>query len=163
MRIRTAVALLALCFFTASSWASLCDLSCAFAQFHPTRHSMNHSRSTESFDANRNMPAHADHGCCRNGDRESAIRLRTSPCRRTAPSIRVFAYSFRHLPTRGRFLRLRKQSRLSSPLLLRPPPRKRLRLAPNPGSTLTWPGLLCFQSCESSSVYSALFPFRSRN
>lgn len=92
MRIRNAVALLALCFFTASSWASLCDISCAFAQFHPTRHSMNHSRSAESFDANRNMPAHADHGCCRNGDRESAIRaphLAMSPDCAVDPSLRL--------------------------------------------------------------------------
>lgn len=89
---RVALILLAMVFTTASSFASICDVSCSFVEFHPARPGMVHSRPAPSVDVKMNMAAGADHSCCQRRDQDSAVivpHLAMSPDCAIDPALRT--------------------------------------------------------------------------
>ncbi len=75
----------------ASSFASVCDVSCLVAQFHPITAAMNYSYSTSSVNVNLKVAVAPSHSCCQNRGRGSAIivpHLAMSPDCAVDPSLR---------------------------------------------------------------------------
>jgi hypothetical protein len=84
MRIRSATAvLLALLLSSASSWASICDLSCGVNHSLSARLTITNAHPSMSFGNNMAMAGdHMDHRCCQARNKESAI---TAPHHPMAP------------------------------------------------------------------------------
>jgi len=81
---RISLALLAFFLATASSFASICDVSCSFAAFHPVNHAgfgvLVHTNTTQ-----------IDHSCCRNRDQDQIAvpHLTMSPDCAVDPVLRL--------------------------------------------------------------------------